>query len=149
MHLEHMPKVLIAGAGLVGALNAVFFAKRGWHVEVYELRPDIRKLEHVPGRSINLALSQRGKSALEAVGLRSYIVERGVEMHARLVHDPDGISQHKQAYGQPGDHIVSINRRHLNEVMLTEAEKSPNVRFFFEHKVVKVDLKRRTLFVQR
>jgi 2-polyprenyl-6-methoxyphenol hydroxylase-like FAD-dependent oxidoreductase len=41
-----MPKVLIAGAGLVGALNAAYFAKRGWHVEVYELRPDIRLMEH-------------------------------------------------------------------------------------------------------
>jgi kynurenine 3-monooxygenase len=60
-------------------------------------------MEHVAGRSINLALSQRGKSALEAVGLRSYIVERGVEMHARLIHDSDGKSLHRQNYGQPGD----------------------------------------------
>lgn len=90
-----MPKVVIAGAGLVGALNACFFAKKGWHVEVYEFRKgkteakksefkfltdeflDIRTMEHVQGRSINLALSYRGKSALEAVGLKDYIVTQG------------------------------------------------------------------------
>ncbi|KAK6019268.1 hypothetical protein OSTOST_15103 [Ostertagia ostertagi] len=102
-----MPKVAIAGAGLVGALNACYFAQRGWEVEVYEYRrgdnfeyclrlsltsehvkplssgcykifcSDIRTMEHVPGRSINLALSQRGKCALEAVGLKDYIVEQG------------------------------------------------------------------------
>uniref|UniRef100_A0AC34F8H0 FAD-binding domain-containing protein n=1 Tax=Panagrolaimus sp. ES5 TaxID=591445 RepID=A0AC34F8H0_9BILA len=127
-----MPKVIIAGAGLVGALNACFFAKRGWDVEVYEFRKDIRQMEHVQGRSINLALSHRGKSALEAVGLKDYIVEQGVEMHARLIHDIDGKTIHRQQYGQPGEHIVSINRRHLNEVMITEAEKFPGVRFFFD-----------------
>ncbi|KAI6213687.1 Kynurenine 3-monooxygenase [Aphelenchoides besseyi] len=131
-----MPKVLIAGAGLVGALNAVFFARRGWEVEVYEMRSDIRKMEHVPGRSINLALSQRGKSSLEAVGLRSYIVERGVELHARLIHDPDGKSYHRQPYGQPG------------EVMITETERYENVKFFFEHKTQKVDLKRKSLVLE-
>uniref|UniRef100_A0AC35F6Z8 FAD-binding domain-containing protein n=1 Tax=Panagrolaimus sp. PS1159 TaxID=55785 RepID=A0AC35F6Z8_9BILA len=166
-----MPKVIIAGAGLVGALNACFFAKRGWDVEVYEFRKDIRQMEHVQalnacffakrgwdvevyefrkdirqmehvqGRSINLALSHRGKSALEAVGLKEYIVTQGVEMYARLIHDMDGKTIHRQPYGQPGEHIVSINRRHLNEVMITEAEKFPNVRFFFEYKVVKADPK--------
>uniref|UniRef100_A0AC34Q523 Kynurenine 3-monooxygenase n=1 Tax=Panagrolaimus sp. JU765 TaxID=591449 RepID=A0AC34Q523_9BILA len=142
-----MPKVLIAGAGLVGALNACFFAKKGWHVEVYEFRKDIRTMEHVQGRSINLALSHRGKSALEAVGLKDYIVTQGVKMFARLVHDQDGKTTHRQPYGQPGEHIVSINRRHLNEVMITEAEKYPNVKFYFEHKVIKADPKKGTLTV--
>lgn len=97
-----MPKVIIAGAGLVGALNAVFFAQKGWEVEVYEQRSDIRTMEHVPGRSINLALSHRGKSALEAVGLKDYIAASGVQLHARLVHDSDGKTLHRLPYGQVG-----------------------------------------------
>ncbi|GMT09505.1 hypothetical protein PFISCL1PPCAC_802, partial [Pristionchus fissidentatus] len=145
---SRMPKVIIAGAGLVGALNACFFAKRGWDVEVYEFRRDIRTMEHVPGRSINLALSCRGKTALEAVGLREYIVDQGVEMFSRLVHESDGIHTNRQPYGQPGEHIVSINRRHLNEVMITQAELSHNVRFFFQHKVKKVDLEKNELVVE-
>jgi kynurenine 3-monooxygenase len=60
-------------------------------------------MEHVPGRSINLALSFRGKSALEAVGLKDYIVNQGVELAARLVHDIDGETLHRQPYGQPGE----------------------------------------------
>lgn len=83
------------------------------------------------------------------LGLRTYVAEQGVELHARLIHDPDGKNLHRQPYGQPGQHIVSINRRHLNEAMITEAEQFPNVKFFFEHKACKVDLQKQTLFVQR
>ncbi|KAK0419053.1 hypothetical protein QR680_013925 [Steinernema hermaphroditum] len=143
-----MPKVIICGAGLVGALNACFFARRGWDVEVYEFRDDIRQMEHVPGRSINLALSCRGKSALEAVGLKDYIVEQGVKMYARLVHNQDGKTTNRQPYGQPGEHIVSINRRHLNEVMITQAEEYDNVKFFFQHKVRRMDMKLGVVIVE-
>uniref|UniRef100_A0A0N5B8E4 Kynurenine 3-monooxygenase n=1 Tax=Strongyloides papillosus TaxID=174720 RepID=A0A0N5B8E4_STREA len=142
-----MPKVLIAGGGLVGALNACFFANRGWDVEVFDIRMDIRKMEHVPGRSINLALSQRGKASLDAVGLKDYIANSGVKMYARLVHDMDGKTFHRQPYGQPGEHIVSINRRHLNEIMITEAEKFHKVNFNFEHKVIKADPRKKELHV--
>ncbi|XGW03517.1 hypothetical protein V3C99_015027 [Haemonchus contortus] len=142
-----MPKVAIAGAGLVGALNACYFAQRGWDVEVYEYRRDIRTMDHVPGRSINLALSQRGKCALEEVGLKDYIVEQGVALYARLVHNIDGKTFSRQPYGQPGEHIVSINRRHLNEVLITQAESSKKVRFFFEHKVRSADLDKKELHV--
>ncbi|CAL2044731.1 unnamed protein product [Caenorhabditis brenneri] len=145
---DEMPSVAIAGAGLVGALNACFFAQKGWDVSVYEFRKDIRTMKHVQGRSINLALSQRGKSALEAVGLREYIVNQGVPLYARLVHNKDGKTFSRQPYGKPGEHIVSINRRHLNEVMITQAEKSPNVKFFFEHKVKSVDYEKKQLVVQ-
>ncbi|KAJ1360008.1 Kynurenine 3-monooxygenase [Parelaphostrongylus tenuis] len=142
-----MPKVVIAGAGLVGALNACYFAERGWDVEVYEYRRDIRTMEHVPGRSINLALSHRGKCALEAIGLKDYIVKQGVELHARLVHNKDGKTLSRLPYGQPGQHIVSINRRHLNEAMITQAEKKSKVKFFFEHKVQSVNIEKKELVV--
>ena len=70
-------------------------------------------------------------------------------MHARLIHDLDGQTLHRQPYGQPGEHIVSINRRHLNEVMISEAEKFGNVRFFFEHKIIKADPKNGVLTVNQ
>lgn len=63
---------------------------------------DIRTLEHVPGRSINLALSYRGRSALAAVGLEKLVVEHGIPMHARLVHDKKGNIVSKQPYGWRG-----------------------------------------------
>ena len=128
-----MPKVVIVGAGLVGALNACFFAKRGWHVDVYEFRTgdrqaflcpflmdraDIRTQAHIKGRSINLSLSARGKAALEAVNLRDYIVQQvcshlhswilnpdmqGVPMYARLLHDADGTIGARLPYGAPDE----------------------------------------------
>lgn len=82
-------------------------------------RLDIRTWEHVPGRSINLALSYRGRQALAAVGLEEYIVNHGVPMHARLVHDKSGSITNVLPYGRPGQFILSTNRRELNEVMLT------------------------------
>lgn len=63
---------------------------------------DIRTLDHVPGRSINLALSYRGRSALAAVGLEKYVVENGIPMHARLIHDNKGRLASRQPYGRPG-----------------------------------------------
>ncbi|KAK0419052.1 hypothetical protein QR680_013925 [Steinernema hermaphroditum] len=119
-----MPKVIICGAGLVGALNACFFARRGWDVEVYEFRDDIRQMEHVPGRSINLALSCRGKSALEAVGLKDYIVEQGVKMYARLVHNQDGKTTNRQPYGQPGEARPSFSLIHLDLIYFSTSSPS-------------------------
>jgi len=64
-----MDKIVIVGAGLVGSLQAIFLAKRGYKVEVFERRSDIRKADIIAGRSINLALSDRGWKALDKAGL--------------------------------------------------------------------------------
>ena len=50
-------KVIIIGAGLCGALLALRLAQKGYSVNVYERRPDMRKETISAGRSINLALS--------------------------------------------------------------------------------------------
>src|SRR3954467_6862839 len=79
-------KVAIIGAGLVGSLLAIFLAKRGFRVELFERRPDMRK-ETVDGhRSINLAVSLRGLHALEAVGLKSEVLAQAIPMRGRFVH---------------------------------------------------------------
>merc|ERR1712240_606056 len=86
--------VAVVGAGLVGALEAVYLAKRGAEVHIYEYREDIRKMEHVPGRSINLAMSVRGLAALRKVGLDEHMkTEYGIPMHARMIHSPAGSQQ--------------------------------------------------------
>merc|ERR1719357_897537 len=77
--------VAVVGGGLVGALNACFFAKRGFQVEVFETREDIRQAKTVRGRSINLALSYRGRQSLKHVGMEERIVSKGIPMHARIV----------------------------------------------------------------
>jgi len=51
-------------------------------------------MEHVPGRSINLALSVRGRAALKEVGLEDQIVQaHGIPMYARMIHSLDGTTR--------------------------------------------------------
>ena len=66
-------EVTIIGAGLVGSLLSIYLSKRGYKVKVYERRGDMRKEKMIAGRSINLALSDRGIKALEEVGIMDEI----------------------------------------------------------------------------
>ncbi|KAL3972341.1 CCAAT/enhancer binding protein (C/EBP), delta [Sarotherodon galilaeus] len=126
--------VAVVGGGLVGALNACFFAKRGLDVELFESREDIRRAKIVKGRSINLALSHRGRQALKHVGLEEKIVAQGIPMHARMIHSLDG-KQSPIPYGRKGQYILSVDRANLNKELLTAAETYPNTKMNFDHKL--------------
>lgn len=134
-------RVAIVGGGLVGSLNACYFAKKGYEVDVYEHRPDLRTSEYVRGRSINLALSLRGLTALSIVGLRDLVLEHGIPMYARMIHDPDG-KRRPIPYGIGKQCIYSVGRRYLNEIILNAAEKYPNVTCHFKKKLVHADLRK-------
>ncbi|KAL5008836.1 hypothetical protein ScPMuIL_014417 [Solemya velum] len=82
--------VAIVGGGLVGSLLACYLAKRDYKVDVFEMRSDIRTQEIVRGRSINMALSVRGREALKAVGMEEEVLTNGIPMEARMIHDLDG-----------------------------------------------------------
>ena len=127
-----MPTLVIVGGGLVGALTAITFARKGYDVTVYEKRPDIRKEAAVRGRSINLALSLRGISALKAAGIESSVVNNTIPMTGRMIHV--GHSEpYPQPYGMYGESINSVDRRYLNEHLLDVAESNPNVKLVFNH----------------
>lgn len=126
--------VAVVGGGLVGALNACFFAKRGFEVEVFETREDIRTAKIVKGRSINLALSHRGRTALKHVGMEEKIVSHGIPMHARMIHSPSG-KQSPIPYGKKGQYILSVDRANLNKELLSAAETYPNTKLNFDHKL--------------
>ncbi|XP_032069091.1 kynurenine 3-monooxygenase isoform X2 [Thamnophis elegans] len=128
-------KVTIIGGGLVGSLNASFFARRGFQVEMYEARSDIRSSSVTRGRSINLALSHRGREALKAVGMEDQIVSRGIPMKGRRIHTCSG-KRYTIFYGRKSQYILSIDRANLNKELLTAAEKYPNVKLYFEHKLL-------------
>ncbi|RUS70249.1 hypothetical protein EGW08_021994, partial [Elysia chlorotica] len=125
----------------VGAMMACYLAKRGYKVDIYERRTDIRLMEVVRGRSINLALSCRGREALRGVGLEAEISKNGIPMRARMIHDLND-QRRPIPYGTKDQYIMSIDRRLLNEVLLTAAEKYPNVRIFFSHKLVSCDFEK-------
>lgn len=135
---------VIAGAGLAGSLMANFLARRGYPVTCVEGRSDLREHEGEEGRSINLALSERGLNALRALGLDGKARELCVPMYGRLVHDTQG-EVRMQPYGRPGQHINSVSRRALNALLLDAAEARGNVELRFGTRIERVDLESRTL----
>jgi len=135
-----MKEVTIIGAGLVGSLLSVYLAKRGHQVRVYERRPDMRKADIAGGRSINLALSDRGWRALEKVGLDKEVRPISIPMTGRLIHAIDG-SLSLQAYGKEGQAIYSVSRGELNRIMVDSTENLPNIDFYFNEKCVRIERK--------
>ncbi len=130
------PKVIIIGAGLSGSLLAIYLAKRGLETEVYEARGDLRKTETAAGRSINLALSNRGIAALKEVGLDQYMLTEAVPMRGRMIHAHDGQTRLLPYSGRADEYINSVSRSGLNVALVNEAEKHPNVQFYFDERCV-------------
>ncbi len=115
-------RVSIVGAGLGGALAAIFLARRGIQVTVYERRPDLRRVVQPAGRSINLALANRGLKPLRLAGLESEVRRLLTVMRGRMVHPVSGPLDF-QPYGQrPHEVIYSISRPGLNALLLDAAE---------------------------
>jgi kynurenine 3-monooxygenase len=134
-----MGKSTVVGAGLVGSLLAIYLAKRGEKVQVFERRPDMRKANISAGRSINLALSDRGLKALRGVGIEQEIRDISIPMHGRMVHGTDG-STNFQPYGKEGQYILSVSRGELNRKLMSLAESHSEVSFHFDHRCTGVDL---------
>jgi kynurenine 3-monooxygenase len=134
-----MKHITIVGGGLVGSLLAVFLAKRGHKINVFERRPDPRKTNVYAGRSINLVVSHRGWTALKAAGVNEAVESIVVPVHARMTHDRDG-KLTRLPYSIDERPIHSVSRGELNKVMLSEAEKFPNVKLHFEHRCTGVNL---------
>jgi len=124
--------ISIVGAGLVGSLLACYMAKRGHKVNVYERRPDMRKAGYIGGRSINLALSERGWAALDKIGLRQQIEAIGIPMYGRVIHQADGDTMF-QPYGKDNQAIYSVSRGALNETLVNLAEQHDKVQIHFNH----------------
>lgn len=140
-------KVCVVGAGLVGAMLATRLAQRGMQVDVYERRPDLRKANIKAGRSINLALSDRGIRALEMVGASQRMRELSIPMHGRFLHDMDGHTS-IMPYGREGQYINSISRGMLNAHLLDMADQTGGVNLHFNSPCADVDLDTATIRVQ-
>ncbi|KAI8808094.1 hypothetical protein BJ742DRAFT_678319 [Cladochytrium replicatum] len=141
-------KVVVVGGGLVGSLAAVLFSKRGWSVEVYEARRDLRTDPNHSGRSINLALSVRGIAALKAAGVDTDVLGTVIPMKGRMIHSVEG-KQSSQPYGLFGECINSVDRKKLNERLVTAGEKQNNVKFYFEHELIKANFSTNVLVFER
>ena len=139
MKIGETGKITIAGAGLAGTLLSVLLARKGFDVELFERNPDPRKAGAIGGRSINLALAERGRHALRLAGLLEKVDRYTIPMRGRMLHTLDG-SLTLQKYGKDESEVIwSTHRAELNKTMLNAAEDSQRVRIFFDHQVDSVD----------
>lgn len=131
-------QVTIIGAGLAGALLATLLAQRGWTVEVFERRGDPRVHGYAGGRSINLALAERGLHALRQAGADAPVMQQAVMMRGRMVHPLEGEPE-LQRYGRDDNEVIwSINRGELN-IVLIEAAEAAGATLHFDRRLERVD----------
>lgn len=137
--------VHIVGGGLVGSLLSIFLAKKGFQVELYEGRSDMRKEEIDAGRSINLVITSRGLQALEQVGLREQALDIAVPVKGRMLHDVQGQTTFVP-YGQRDNEVINaISRGLLNCLLLDAAEQQPSVNIHFGQRCTDYDIENKTL----
>ena len=144
---DNTEPLVIMGAGLVGSLLALYLVRRGHPVHLYERLADPRRAGLLEGRSINLALSDRGWRGLAGVGVTDDIQKVGIPMYRRVIHDQRGQLTY-QPYGQEGQAIFSVSRDSLNRTLLDLVEAKPGVQITFGQKLTQLDLPARRLHLR-
>ena len=138
-------KITIAGAGLAGALLATLLARKGWQVEVFEKRPDPRRKGYEGGRSINLALAERGLHALRLAGLQDVVMAQAVMMRGRMVHPAEGGEPQLLRYGKDDSEVIwSVHRGRLN-IALLDAAEAAGATIRFDSRLESVDFGRKRI----
>jgi kynurenine 3-monooxygenase len=135
-----VPKITIVGAGLGGSLLAIYLARRKYEVHVFERRGDLRREAVEVGRSIKLTLAERGLSALRELGLEDLVKGQiCVPLRGRAIHSSDGTVVY-QPYGKNDHEVIhAFSRNDLNGLLLTYAEKEPNLHLHFQQRCVNID----------
>jgi len=128
----------VVGGGPVGTLLAISLARHGYKVGLYEGRPDSRQTSIYQGKSINIALSDRGWTSLEKVGISADARRQAIPMDHRAIHGVDG-DLSSLPYGKDGDAIWSVSRGGINEHLLDIADDEANITTHFEHRLIDID----------
>ncbi len=140
--------VRILGAGPTGALLAILIQRRGHAVELYESRSDPRDAAAESGRSINLALADRGIHALQMAGVFADLEKDLLPMRGRLIHLAEGGTS-LQPYGQrPNELIYSVSRHRLNQGLLEVAARQPGITIHYEHRCEAAEFGRGTALIR-
>ena len=145
--MNDVKTIVVVGGGLVGALTAAKFKKQsppGTQVLLFEQRADLRNANvNGRGRSINLALSDRGIAALKSVmgpeKFESIIRKSIVPMYGRMLHRADGKLEMVPYSHHQWQCINSIDRLMLNRILLDEAEEA-GVKLHFQHSLKEAHL---------
>lgn len=137
--IELTQKIAIVGAGLCGSMLAINLAQRGFNVSLFEKRSDLRKERIEGGRSINLALSNRGLKALKMVGLEEEARKLCIPMMGRMIHDIEGNKRFSAYSGRENEFINSISRTGLNALLLDKASQYKHVDIYFECNILELN----------
>jgi kynurenine 3-monooxygenase len=131
--------IRIAGAGPTGSLLAILLQRRGFEIALYETRADPRDERAESGRSINLALADRGIHALKVAGVFDDLAPALLPMRGRLIHHQNGDTAF-QPYGQrPNEVIYSVSRHRLNQALIEVAARLPGIELHFQHRFESAD----------
>ncbi len=141
-----MKKITVIGAGLVGSLLSIYLSRRGYKVTVFERRPDMRKNLISAGKSINLALSDRGWKGLEGVGIAGEIRKIAIPMKGRMIHNLSG-SITFQPYGKESQAIYSVSRGGLNCRLMDLAEQN-GAEILFDERCSRIDMQSATAYFE-
>ncbi len=134
-----VPKITIVGAGLGGPLLAAYLARRGFSIELFERRGDLRRERGEGGKSIKLTLAERGLHALREVGLADTVQKICVPLRGRAVHTSQG-SVVYQPYGKNEREVIySFSRSALSALLLDDLERYPNVKVLFHQRCCEVE----------
>ncbi len=133
----------VIGGGPVGSLLAISLARHGYKVGLYEGRPDSRQTSIYQGKSINIALSDRGWTSLEKIGISTEAKQGAIPMYHRAIHDVDG-SLSEIPYGKEGNAIWSVSRGGINQKLLDIADDDPNISTHFHHRLTDIDFESAT-----
>ncbi|MFN8439527.1 MAG: NAD(P)/FAD-dependent oxidoreductase [Caldilineaceae bacterium] len=128
----------IIGAGLGGVMMAIRLARRGYTVEVYERRPNVDKA-HLNQRSFTITLSKRGLNALNEIGLMQDALAITIPLRGRMVHARDGSTLYVPYGKANNEQIYSIRRHDMNALLYRKAEEFPNIRFHFNHRLMRLE----------
>lgn len=142
-------KIVIIGAGASGPVMAIFLARRGYEVEIYECRPDLRLQGADAGKSVNVTLAERGLRVFKEVGLpQAEFMRLSVPLKGRMIHAGNGRLTF-QAYGETEDEVIySVLRNDVNILLLNLLEKEPGIKLFFRHRCVSLDRKSGTVVIR-
>jgi kynurenine 3-monooxygenase len=136
--------ISIVGAGPTGALLAILLQRRGFEIALYETRADPRGASAESGRSINLALADRGIHALKVAGVFDDLAPALLPMRGRLIHYQNKDTAF-QPYGQrPNEVIYSVSRHRLNQALIEVAATLPGIELYFQHRFESADFTAQT-----
>ncbi len=140
-------QLTLIGSGLTGPLLAISLVKRGFPVQLYERRPDMRRVHISAGRSINLALSTRGIHALREAAVFEQIQKIIIPMRGRMMHSVTGELTF-MPYGKDETEVINAVSRADLSIALMNAAEARGVPIHFNQRCTGFDLRTGTVHLR-